>query len=72
MILEICIEKRKGLLLGKLWNLQLIKRDLQIIMRIFLSIDEEELIEKDPGKLQIKEELFDRNSNSREKNNIWS
>ena len=47
-ILEICIEKGKGPLLGKLRNLQLIEGDLQIMMRMFLSIDEEELIEKDP------------------------
>ena len=47
-ILEICIEKGKGPLLGKLQNLQLIEGDLQIMMRMFLFADGKELIEKDP------------------------
>ena len=45
--MEICIEKGKGHILGKLRNLQLIKEDLQIMMRMFLSSDREEIIEND-------------------------
>ena len=35
-------------MLGKLRNLQLIEGDLQIMIRMFLYSEEEEIIEKDP------------------------
>ena len=41
------LEKGKGLVLGKLRNITLIKGDIQINMCIKLWVDEEELIEKD-------------------------
>ena len=41
------LEKGKGLALGKLRNITLIKGDIQINMCIKLWVDEEELIEKD-------------------------
>jgi len=47
-ILEIYIKKGKGPRLGKLRNLQLIKGDLQIMIRMFLYSEEKEIIEKDP------------------------
>ena len=43
--LETCIEKGKSPLLGKLWNLQLIEGDAQIMMHIFLLAEETENIE---------------------------
>ena len=46
-ILEICIEKGKGSRIRKLRNLQLIEGNLQIIMRIFLNSDKEEIIKRD-------------------------
>ena len=46
-MLETCIEKGKGPLLGKLRNLQLIEGGLQIMMRMFLSAEETETIEND-------------------------
>ena len=41
------LEKGKGLILGKLWNIILIEGNLQIRIRIFLYSNKEELIEKD-------------------------
>lgn len=46
-MLETFIEKGMGPLLGKLRNLQLIKGDLQIMMRMFLSAEETQTIEND-------------------------
>ena len=39
-ILEICIGKGKGPILRKLRNLQLIEEDLQLMMKIFLYLEE--------------------------------
>ena len=46
-IVDITIEKGKGLVLGKFRNIQLIKAALQILMRIYLRLEGEELIKKD-------------------------
>ena len=45
--MDITIDKGKGPVLGKLWNVQPIKADLSIIMRIHLGTEGEESIEKD-------------------------
>ena len=47
-LLEICIEKGKGPRLGKHRNIQLIKGNLQLMMRMFLCFKDEEIIENDP------------------------
>jgi hypothetical protein len=50
---EVTIEKEKGLVLEKLWNIQLIEVDLQLLIRICLRLDGEELIEKDQRILKV-------------------
>ena len=46
-ILDVMIEKDKGLVLGKLRIITLIEADLQFVMRIFLGDEIEEMIEND-------------------------
>ena len=46
-IVDITIEKGKWLVLGKHHNIQLIEVDLQMLMRTYLRLEGEELIEKD-------------------------
>jgi len=46
-ILDVMISKGKGIILGKLRIITLIKADLQYIMRIYLGDENEELIERD-------------------------
>ena len=46
-LVDTMLEKGKGPIIGKLRNITLIEGDMQIGMRIFLSTDEEELIERD-------------------------
>ena len=46
-ILNVIIEKEKGLVLGNLHIIMLIEADLQYIMRIFLGDEVEEMIEND-------------------------
>jgi len=46
-ILDVMIGKGKGMLLGKLRIITLIEADLQYVMRIYLSDEEEEIIEND-------------------------
>ena len=45
--MEVYIGKGKGSVLGKLRYLQLIKGDLQLMMRIYLLAKEEKIIKKD-------------------------
>ena len=46
-MLDIILEKGKGLILGKLRTMQLIEADLQLIMRIFVGGWNDENTEKD-------------------------
>ena len=46
-ILDIVIKKGKEPILGKLRTIQLIKADLQLLMRIFMGSSNKDLIEKD-------------------------
>jgi len=46
-ILDVMIEKGKGIVLGKLRIITLIEADLQYMMRIYLGDEEEEMIEHD-------------------------
>ena len=43
-LVDVILEKEKALVLGKLRTITLTKGDLQILMRIFLKSDNEELI----------------------------
>ena len=47
-IVDTVIEKGKGPVLGKLRTIQLIKADLQLLMRIFIGIRNYKKIESDP------------------------
>ena len=46
-ILNVTIEKGKGLIIGMLRNIQLIEADLQLLMRIYIGLISEKLIEND-------------------------
>jgi len=46
-VLDIILEKGKGPILGKLRTIQLIKADLQLMMRIFIGARNDENIAKD-------------------------
>ena len=46
-IVDVILNKGKGMVLGKLRTITLIEADLQYIMRIYLNDNEDELIEKD-------------------------
>ena len=46
-LIDAILEKRKGPVLGKLRIITLIEGDLQMLMRMFLQAEEEELIEDD-------------------------
>ena len=46
-ILDVTIEKGKGPIIGKLYTIQLIEADLQLLMRLYLSLISEKNIEKD-------------------------
>ena len=46
-ILNVSIEKGKGIIIGKLWNIQLIEADLQLLIRIYIGSKSEKMIEKD-------------------------
>lgn len=44
-ILDVILDKGKDLIIGKLWTIQLIKADFQLIMRIFLGSRNVSMIE---------------------------
>ena len=52
-VLDVLLNKGKGLILGKLRTIQLIEVDLQLVMRIFLGCRNKGSIEKDPRLLKF-------------------
>ena len=46
-VLDIFLEKGKGLVLGKLWTMQLIEIDLQLLMRIYVGERNKDKIKED-------------------------